>query len=550
MTVNFKNTVKFIKNTFKKEIAILWVFSVLLGFALVVLWNKGRLPLETGDFVFISLLSLLVALYRPRWIFFLFISLVPFENIILASGFLPIQIRPYQFLGGILVAAMAILGTSKKLNCQFLKPSWIDWLVFSLAPLSFLPLLASSSKSAILKNNLILISFIVLYYLIRNFTRNRDDAIKTALFFIGSYIAVNAYGFYQVFAEKFGAKSFEIMFGRPNSTFAEPDWLGIYLCFALAVLLSCVHYLTHKEPKLAAIKNYFLAILGLLVFLDITLLVLTLSRSAWIGSALLLAVFLLLSFFRKTGAEITFSVRDFRNNLAAVLVVVGISLSAIHFGNLSKFDIFDRARSTATNEQKITIACNKDSDVPPVVSSIDELAKHNCQHINLEDIESFKSRGENVVEIYRKDPNVMTRGMIYRKSWEIIKTHPVLGVGFGTITQNLGDDERGAGLNESNIFLQVWAGCGILGMAAFIAVFGFLFIYSFRRISPVCPLNRIIGCPVVREDTRKTFYLFSVLGILALLVPNLFNAGLFMGIFWIGLALIISIEKVVVSSSK
>ena len=225
-----------------------------------------------------------------------------------------------------------------------------------------------------------------------------------------------------------------------------------------------------------------------------------------------------------------------------IILISLASLAAIQFGKLSKFDIFDRARSAATNEQRITITCENSTNIPKLVASTDELAQYGCQFINLEEVDLYQSQGKIVTEIFRKDPNVMTRSQIYRKSFEIIRAHPVLGVGFGTITQSLGSDERGAGLNESNIFLQIWAGSGILGLIAFVVIFGYLFIYAFRRLSPICPLNKIFGCPIVKDDFEKNLNIFLILGILALLTPNLFNAGLLMGIFWLGLAIFASVK--------
>ena len=137
----------------------------------------------------------------------------------------------------------------------------------------------------------------------------------------------------------------------------------------------------------------------------------------------------------------------------------------------------------------------------------------------------------------------MTRGAIYRKSLEIIKKHPFAGVGFGTITQSLGADERGTGLNESNIFLQAWAGSGILGLIVLLAVFGYLFLYAFRHVSPACLLNKMFGYPTIGDDFEKTQNFFVVLAILALIVPNLFNAGLLMGLFWLGLAIFVSAKN-------
>ena len=284
----------------------------------------------------------------------------------------------------------------------------------------------------------------------------------------------------------------------------------------------------------------------LLIFLNVTLLILTLSRSAWIGTAAVIFFWLILfSLYKKGESGIIFTPRLFANNFIAIFLIALLSLIVIHFGKLSKFDIFDRARSTATSEQKITIACNGNTDIPQVISNMDELGKLNCRHINLEEIEPYKSQGKFVTEIFRKDPNVLTRSQIYRKSFELIREHPILGVGFGTITQKLGTDKRGAGLNESNIFLQVWSGSGILGLFAFTAGIIYLLIFSFRRISPICPLNKIIGCPIVKDDSERYIHIFIFLGLVALIVPNLFNAGLFMGLFWLVLGIIVSIRMFV-----
>jgi O-antigen ligase len=366
--------------------------------------------------------------------------------------------------------------------------------------------------------------------------RNKNDLLKTASFFIGSSLVVLFYGFWQVFADKFGARSFEVMFGRPNSTFTEADWLGIFLCFSLAVLLSAINYF---ETRLLNWKY----IVYIVIFFNLTLLILTLSRSAWIGAAAIFFFYLIFNLYKKSDGKYIFTPRKFGNRLAIIFLFLLISVIAIHFGKLSKFDIFDRARSAATNEQKITIACGNGNDIPQTIASTDELARFDCKFINLEEIPFYKSQGKVVTEIFRKDPNVMTRSQIYRKSFEIIHEHPVLGVGFGTITEALGSDERGSGLNESNIFLQVWASSGILGLVSFAAVIIYLFVYSFRRISPICPLNRIIGCPIVQNDFEKNLNIFVFLGLLALLIPNLFNAGLLMGIFWLGLAVFVSISK-------
>src|SRR3989339_548795 len=541
----YNNPGNIIKNIFKRELTWVWVFGFVLSLAAVALSAKNKLPLGKGDFVFLALVTLLVALYRPRWIFFLFVGSISLENIILTGGFLPIQLRLYQFFGGILILALAILFASKRLSFKLLKPIWIDWLVFSLIPFSFLALMAAPNKSASLKNNFVLISFVALYYLSRNFMRSRKDFAETAAFLTISFLATTLFGFWQVFADKFGAKSLEVMFGRPNSTFTEPDWLGLYLCFALAVFLSLMFYILQTKKKAFVSKKSSALILDILIFLDVTLIVLTLSRSAWIGAAAVFTFyFLALVPSQKyiSARKYAAGWRGFLREAAIIFSIVVISLATVHFGKLSKFDLSDRARSAATSEQKITIACENSTSILQTVSNTDELKKFNCRHINLEEINFYKSQGKVVTEIFRKDPNVMTRSAIYQKSWEILKIHPITGVGFGSITQNLGADERGAGLNESNVFLQVWAGSGIFGLIAFVVAIGYLFVYAFRRVSPVCPMNKLFGCSIIKDDFEKILSVFAVLGISALIIPNLFNAGLFMGIFWLGLAVVVNIR--------
>lgn len=544
---NYNNLGKIIKNIFKRELAWVWVFGFVLSFVATALSAKNKLPLGQGDFVFLFLVTLLFALYRPRWIFFLFAGSIALENVILAGGFLPIQLRPYQFLGGILIMALVILFISKRIGFKLLKPTWIDWLVFSLVPFSFLALAGASDKTVSLKNNFVLISFAALYYLSRNFLRSREDLAKTAIFFMISFLTTILFGFYQVFADKFGLKSFEVMFGRPNSTFAEPDWLGIYLCFALAFFLALIFYFLRTKRKMFFSKKYITLFLDIFIFLDLTLIILTLSRSAWIGATAVIIFYLLALVpsqkYAPAGKYIA-GWKGFTREATIIFFIVILSLAAIHFGKLSKFDIFDRARSTATSEQKITIACENSTNIPASIGDVGELSKYNCRHINLEEIDLYKSQGKIVAETFQKDPNVKTRSEIYRESWNILKKSPLLGVGYGTITEKLGRDQRGAGLNESNVFLQIWAGNGILGLIAFISVFGYLFIYAFRRVSPICPMNRFLGCLIIKDNFEKAASIFAVLGIAALIIPNLFNAGIFMGIFWLGLATIVSAKNI------
>jgi hypothetical protein len=534
-----------LKRLFKRELVVLWLVSLLLNFLLIGLWAINRLPLHTGDFVFFSILIFLAALYRPRWIFFIFISTISLENIIFSNSILSLQIRPYQFVGAALSFALIILYIFRRLNFKPVRLNFLDYGVFTIALFSFFALITAPNRTLSLKQNIILLSFAVLYYLSRNFLRKRADIIKTFAFFVISFISAAIFGLYQVFADKIGKNSFEIMFGRPNSTFTEPDWFGIFLCFALAAFLSAIYFIANNKEMGERVKKLSLVILYFFVFWNSILIILTLSRSAWLGSLAVLFVFLFFSLFRKKSEELRADWHNFILSFIMLAFILLVSISAVTFAKLSKFDIFDRARSTATNEQKITIACDSDSQIPQSVANADDLPSYGCQFINLEDIDYNKSQGKIVTQIFRFDPNVKTRSVIYHESYAVIKNSPILGVGYDTITEKLGRDQRGAGLNESNIFLQAWAGSGLFGVLSLILLLGYLFIYSFRRISPICPLNSMIGCPFLRNDSGRALFLFTVLGLIALVIPNIFNAGLFMGIFWLGLAMVIGIIDIV-----
>ncbi|HLC95137.1 MAG TPA: hypothetical protein VJH89_01490, partial [Patescibacteria group bacterium] len=130
--------------------------------------------------------------------------------------------------------------------------------------------------------------------------------------------------------------------------------------------------------------------------------------------------------------------------------------------------------------------------------------------------------GAYVTEVFRDDPNVHLRQDIYKKSMAFGREHWFAGIGFGVIGQYLGTDERGVGLNTSNLFLEIWLGSGLMGIAAF----GMLwFGLGYRWLS--------LG---IRQQNAGALIVGSVW--IATTVFNLFNAGLLLGWFFVFLALL------------
>ena len=139
--------------------------------------------MKTSDFAFFSIVLLIFALYRPGWSFLLFIGTIALENINLAPKGFGIAIRPYQFLGA--MTAVAVLGRMmiKKSAIQFPKLKWFDYVLIIFAIAGFISILFSANRGFVLKQDLVLVSFLVIYFLVRTFIQNLEDVKKIIPFF-------------------------------------------------------------------------------------------------------------------------------------------------------------------------------------------------------------------------------------------------------------------------------------------------------------------------------------------------------------------------------
>ena len=542
-------------NKFAKIKYSLIAVNFLLVFFLILLKNIGVLPMQLGDFIFFSLIYLIFALYRPGWSFLFFIGTIALENINLAPESLGIFVRPYQMIGALTIFSLLLRYFTKRLNFELVRLKWFDYLVGIFVLAGFLSSVFSINKGMAFKQSIIIASFVGLYWLVRNYIQSLDDLKRIVPFFISSGIIIVFYGIWQNIRFLNGFSSFEVMPGRPNSTFTEADWLGIFLVLLIAVIYSIIfkYQVSSIKYQCDKCKKYIIPVLYLLLMFVYTLLILTVSRSAWLGAG-----FVTLVFLKATLTNFSFRPRDwngkkFSKQLAYVIGAILLSFGIVYVFHLTNFQLFNRAQSTGTGLQKITIACNGETSMPDQINNIEELKNYNCQHINLEDIQKEKEMGFEIREIYRNDPNVNIRKEIYQKSIAEIKTHPILGIGWGNIISILGKDERGSGLNSSNIFLEVWLGSGILGLLAFLTIWVYIFIKSVVYcIHPHTKKDSIdnlnlqannFGVGVKDDFESKIIGTFIVLSLFALLIPNLFNAGSYLGILWIWLSLIGILQK-------
>ncbi|MFA6160108.1 MAG: O-antigen ligase family protein [Parcubacteria group bacterium] len=532
-------------NNLNKPKNWLLLANVVLVLILIVCNNLGIIPLRVGDFVFFAILTLFLALYRPGWAFLFFIGTIALENINLAPAELGIAIRPYQFIGALTITAISIRFLSGKLNFKLAKLNFIDYLVLVITASSFLSAffaIVETQNFASLRLAIILATFSALYFLVRNYIQNLEDLKKVIPFFLSSSLVVVIYGIWQNIWFLRGLNSFEVMPGRPNATFSEADWLGMYLVLIISTLIILFSALSptlsrvrargslefpslplgemsrtrDREGKGVLIKIF----LFIFLTLSFILLILTVSRSAWLGALAVTFIFLFTIF---TNLRFYPKHWQWRETIQMKLIIVPallVAIALVYIFHLTNFQLFNRVQSTGSGMQKITVSCDGNINLPESIDSVSELEKYNCQHINLEEINLEKSQGKYVTEIYRKDPNVSIRKEIYQKSWEQIKNHPIFGIGWGSIEKVLGKDERGTPLNSSNIFLEIWLGSGILGFASFVIMVSYILVGAIKKYY------------FAKNEEGKIFGLFIIISWFAIVIPNFFNAGIFLGFFW------------------
>lgn len=498
---------------------LLILLNMFVGIMLIALSHTTVFPLEDINFLFFSFVGLLFALYRPGWTFLLLIGMLPYEIINIAPVHYSLTLRPYQWLLVLIVISLLVRLILKRFPVEKFIPNLWDMSVVLLGISAFLSAGISDHTATAFKLSVILFSFILLYFIVRIFVRSVDDIKMLLPFVLSSFLIIALYAIFQNILFLNGRESFELMAGRPNATFPEADWLGGYLAIIIVLL----------GALLASRKNFTLVfqyIFSTLLFFGYTALLITVSRSAWLATFFGIVTILLL-FIWQSGVRQIFIER----NRAILLEILSLKLFlfiplliaffAVYLFGLSPFDLLDRSKSTATGEQKITIACEKEVTLPEKIVRIEELTMYGCEHIRLEEKDIKKSEGKYVTEIFRNDPNVHIRADIYAKVVQVLKEKPLFGIGFGNIALLLGTDEQGTGLNASNIFLEIWLGAGVIGCLAFLSFW----------IS--------LGMKWLYEGIRGNSSIAIVLVSLwvTLTIFNLFNSGFFLGFFFACMAL-------------
>lgn len=510
----------------------LLICGALLFVVIICFRNLDLLPLGTGYFVLFSVLAIGGATYRPGWMFLLLVMALPLEAANLAPSGLGFDLRPYQLLETSLFLGLLIRFFSKRALPELPKFELPDALLL-LIPIGSLPALMNApSTASSFKLSLVLFFLYGLYVLGRIYMRSLDDIRKVLPFVLVSGAIVLCYALFQNIRFLSGFDPFQAMPGRPDGGFPEPDWLGAYLIFLGAVFFSIFTgvFRGRFPGNRSGYLPMFLIGGASFTLLFMTLLM-TVVRSAWIGMAAAVLVAVALFAYARREAK---PVGTYAGSIGVALLLSVVLVSVVP---LTRFDLLGRATSTV-GLQEITVSCDTGSalpvELPERISDISELGSYDCRHIDLEDIGSEKEGGNFVTTILRPDPSIGIRKDIYGISMREIGGHPILGIGWGSISRMLGTDDRGAGLNASNVFLEVWLGSGMLGIIGLAGFFAVVLARAARAFRASAPGARF------PEGVFPIFVLSVVSG---LVVFNLFNSGLLLGFFWVLLAVTVSVAE-------
>ncbi len=520
--------------------------------------NSAIFPLDMADFTFFVMIAFFFALYRPGWAFLVFLSLLPFEMVNLSPEALAFSLRPYQLLGGALLLSMLARFIVHRLPFSVMRFRWFDIMpiVFGLG--GFLAIGFASDTLNATKQALIALSFVALYFLSRQFLGEVRDVRRVMPFLVLSSVCTILFALWQSIQFTAGRISFEVMSGRPNAFFAEPDWLGMFLVLSGSLALGLLFYYFDQyrtdestentrlaEPSflkrsIYALSHYSRTSFLFFVFCFLTLswlgILLTVARSAWVGFVFSVLLFLKLLL---VGGH-SWSFRNWRWKLfaqgcGAVAVSFVVALIMVWGFQLTTFDLTNRAGSTTSGQQEITVSCEAPVALPERIESVSELSSYGCRFIRLEEIDAEQSAGRFVSTVSRPDPSTEARRVIGQKTFETLKAHWFFGIGWGGIGSILGTDDRGAVFNASNAFLESWLGGGILSALAFLVLW---------MLVPIFALRTFFGFGnESNQGVSRAVSVFFLVSWIGFTVFNIFNSGILLGFVWVWLGSIGIITK-------
>lgn len=204
----------------------------------------------------------------------------------------------------------------------------------------------------------------------------------------------------------------------------------------------------------------------------------TVSRSNWL--AMILIIVLTNAWYLKGKLRHKEKIQNWLKKSVLLLLTILISGSLVHTLNLTQFNVPSRFLSMITLKETYVIDGEK---------------------VQINEI-NIKNRKEALWE-----------------NWKLFKQHPIFGTGFGSITML-----KKPGDNESSIYFQILLSVGTVGFL--IACF-----LLYRIISSIWKNY---------QKTKNNILKYLTILLIIILVTNVFEAGMFLAIFWFLLAILIN----------
>ncbi len=512
--------------TLKNYLTILGINAAIF-FVLVFTWHFSLYTISYPDFIFITLLVFGCGFYRPQWVFALALTLLPLETLSLLPPEAPLTLRPTLLLGCAALLGYVLKSGFTNSFSRILRINGADFAVIAIFVGTLLGLLIDQDRTDQGRYLLILAMLLTTYIMTKLFFYHTQARTLAWGSVAVSGILVAGYGVTQNILFNAGLIHKQAMPGRPNGTFAEADWLGIFLILPLIVVSA---WLFIRKPKILDSLSQALVntLLTIALFLIQITLVLTVARSAWIGALVGVSALSCLIWRMRGLQQVLISLVG-QGSIAvlALILINGLSLST--------FNLEQRLQSTA-GLQEITIACEASSSctstfscpIPITITDITELEPYNCTFIDLEEISSKEDEGLIVTTTKRPDPTVSVRQEIYQTSLQEIKNNPFLGIGWGMVGQKLGEDEHGNTHNSANLAVQLIISIGVFGIGAILLLTAMSIVIFARFMRHTPSANPEEGDVIIATT------LSSATGIFA---ANMFNAGLLQHYMWFILGL-------------
>jgi O-antigen ligase len=324
-------------------------------------------------------------------------------------------------------------------------------------------------------------ALLMVYFLVTNMVRSRRQAfvLLTTIFLAASTEAL--IGYYQFFA-KAGPDGFITdSFMRAFGTFGQPNPFAGYLTLSVTIAFSLVMYSfkiwSARDIKLSGFSRFFV-VLGWLTFgACFIAIVMSLSRGAWIGLAAGLAVIAGLSSRRALSLMIL------------LVILLGIFLA------MGLMDVLPAQISARVNDA--------------------------MGYFGIFDPTTAKLTPQNWP--------IVERMANWHSAWNMYEDNPLFGVGIGNYPEAYEHyfvkGWREAKGHAHNVYLNMLAEMGIIGLGSYLVLVATFFVYGFRILRRFPGSARRLLSAAVTDPSREdsTVLRYLLIGLLGSLIAVSFH---------------------------